>query len=144
MLKGIDPLLNADLLHLLAAAGHGDEIVIVDANFPATSVANRLVRHDGVDAVRVLRAVLTLFPLDSFVPDPAQVMQVVGDPGAVPPVVQEFQAACDAAEGRPVTIGRLERFAFYERAKACFALVSTGERRLYGNIILKKGVIPPA
>lgn len=144
MLKGIDPLLNADLLHLLAAAGHGDEIVIVDANFPATSVANRLVRYDGVDAVRVLQAVLSLFPLDGFVPDPAQVMQVVGDPGAVPPVVKEFQVACDAAEGKPVTIGRLERFAFYERAKACFALVSTGERRLYGNIILKKGVIPPS
>jgi L-fucose mutarotase len=144
MLKGIDPLLNADLLHLLAAAGHGDEIVIVDANFPATSVANRLVRYDGVDAVRVLQAVLSLFPLDSFVPDPAQVMQVVGDPGAVPPVVQAFQAVCDAAEGKPVTIGRLERFAFYERAKACFGLVSTGERRLYGNIIVKKGVIPPS
>lgn len=144
MLKGIDPLLNADLLFILAAMGHGDEIVLVDANFPATATARRLVRQDAADAPTVLRAVLSLLPLDEFVPDPAQVMEVVGDPTAVPPVVREFQAAVDAAEGRPVTIGRLERFAFYERAQAAFALVATGERRLYGNIILKKGIIRPS
>ena len=144
MLKGIDPLLNADLLFILAAMGHGDEIVLVDANFPATATARRLVRHDGADAVTVLRAVLTLLPLDEFVPDPAQVMEVVGDPAAIPPVVRDFQAAIDAAEGRTVTIGRLERFAFYERAQRCFALVATGERRLYGNIVVKKGIIRPS
>ena len=144
MLKGIDPLLNADLLFTLAAMGHGDEIVLVDANFPATATARRLVRQDAADAPTVLRAVLSLLPLDEFVPDPAQVMEVVGDPAAVPPVVREFQAAVDGAEGRPVTIGRLERFAFYERAQAAFAVVATGERRLYGNIILKKGIIRPS
>jgi L-fucose mutarotase len=144
MLKGIDPLLNADLLFILAAMGHGDEIVLVDANFPAAASARRLVRQDAADAPTVLRAVLSLLPLDEFVPDPAQVMEVVGDPAAVPPVVSEFQAAVDAAEGRPVAIGRLERFAFYERAQAAFALVATGERRLYGNIILKKGIMRPS
>jgi L-fucose mutarotase len=144
MLKGIDPLLNADLLFTLAAMGHGDEIVLVDANFPATATARRLVRYDAADAVATLRAVLTLLPLDEFVPDPVQVMEVVGDPAAVPPVVRDFQAAVDAAEGKKVTIGRLERFAFYERAQHCFALVATGERRLYGNIILKKGIIRPS
>ena len=144
MLKGIDPLLNADLLFTLAAMGHGDEIVLVDANFPATATARRLVRYDAADAVTTLRAVLTLLPLDEFVPDPVQVMEVVGDPTAVPPVIRDFQAAVDEAEGRKVTIGRLERFAFYERAQRCFALVATGERRLYGNIILKKGIIRPS
>ena len=101
-------------------------------------------RYDAADAVATLRAVLTLLPLDEFVPDPVQVMEVVGDAAAVPPVVRDFQAAVDAAEGKKVTIGRLERFAFYERAQRCFALVATGERRLYGNIILKKGIIRPS
>jgi L-fucose mutarotase len=144
MLKGIDPLINADLLFTLAAMGHGDEIVLVDANFPATATARRLVRYEAADAVTTLRVVLTLLPLDEFVPDPVQVMEVVGDPAAVPPVVHDFQAAVDEAEGKKVTIGRLERFAFYERAQRCFALVATGERRLYGNVILKKGIIRPS
>ncbi len=143
MLKGLDPLLGPDLLHVLAAMGHGDEIVLVDANFPATATARRLVRMDGHSATVVLGAVLTLFPLDSFVEQPAAVMAVVGDPAAVPPVVREFQAALDAAEGRPVSVARVERFAFYERAAQAFAIVATGERRLYGNVILKKGVIGP-
>jgi len=144
MLKGIDPMLNAELLGVLAAMGHGDEIGLVDANFPASSMARRLVRYDAIDAVALLRAVLTLLPLDEFVTDPVQVMEVVGDRAAMPPVVHEFQRAVDAAEGHAVMIGRIERFAFYERAKQCYALVATGERRLYGNIILKKGVIKPS
>jgi L-fucose mutarotase len=142
MLKGLDPLLGPDLLHVLAAMGHGDELVIADGNFPAASLARRLVRLDGVDAPRALGAILTVFPLDTFVTTPAKVMAVVGDPGAVPPPVREFQGIVDAAAGRPVPLEALERFAFYERARAAFAVVATGERRPYGNILLVKGVIP--
>jgi L-fucose mutarotase len=123
--------------------GHGDEIVIADANFPAESSARRLVRLDGLDAPRVLRAVLSVMPLDSFVDDPALSMAVVGDPDAVPPVVALFQEMVDAVADHPARIRPLERFAFYERARAAFAVVTTGEGRHYGNLILKKGVLPP-
>jgi len=142
MLKGLDPLLNADLLHALASMGHGDEIAIVDANFPAAAVARRLIRLDGADAPGALEAVLSVLPLDSFVPAPAAVMQVVGDPTALPMVVAEIESLLDLQLG-PDQIARLDRFAFYERAKAAFAVVATGERRFYGNVILTKGVIPP-
>lgn len=141
MLKGLDPLLGPDLLHVLAAMGHGDEIVLADANFPAAATARRLVRMDGLTATAVLRAVLTVLPLDTFVDAPAAVMAVVDDPDAEPPAVRDFQAVLDAAEGGVVTLARIERFAFYQRAAQAFAIVATGERRLYGNIILKKGVI---
>jgi L-fucose mutarotase len=141
MLKGLDPLLGPDLLQVLAAMGHGDELVIADGNFPATSLARRLVRLDGVDAPRALRAILSLLPLDTFTPRPAAVMAVVGDPGVVPEPVRDFQAIVDAAAGRAVPLEALERFAFYERARAAFAVVATGERRPYGNILLVKGVV---
>ena len=141
MLKGLDPLLGPDLLHILAAMGHGDELVIADANFPAASIARRLVRLDGVDAPRALRAVLSVLPVDTFTPTPAAVMAVVGDPGAVPPPVRDFQPIVDTAAGRPVRLEVLERFAFYERARAAFAVVATGEPRPYGNILVVKGVV---
>lgn len=144
MLKGLDPVLGPDLLHVLAAMGHGDELVIADANFPAASVARRLVRLDGVDAPRALRAVLSVLPVDTFTPTPAAVMAVVGDPGVVPPPVRDFQAVVDAAAGRPVRMEVLERFAFYERARAAFAVVATGEPRPYGNVLVVKGVVPAA
>lgn len=141
MLRGIDPILSPDLLRILRAMGHGDEIVIADANFPAESSAKRLVRLDGIDAARVLRAVLGVMPLDSFVDDPAISMAVVGDPEAVPPTVQLFQAVIDAVADAPAPIHALERFAFYERARQAYAVVQTGEGRPYGNIILKKGIV---
>jgi L-fucose mutarotase len=144
MLKGLDPLLSPDLLHALAAMGHGDELVVVDANFPAASVGRRLIRLPGIDAPRALRAILSVLPLDTFTETPAAVMAVVGDPKAVPPPVREFQDVVDAAAGKPVRIEAIERFAFYDRAKAAFAVVATGEPRFYGNIIVVKGVIPPA
>src|SRR5262245_60017962 len=144
MLKGLDPLLSPDLLHALAAMGHGDELVVADANFPAASVARRLVRLPGIDAPRALRAILSVLPLDTFAQTPAAVMAVVGNPETVPPPVREFQDVVDFAAGRPVRIESIERFAFYERAKAAFAVVATGEHRFYGNIIVVKGVIPPA
>jgi L-fucose mutarotase len=144
MLKGLDPLLNADLLYVLRAMGHGDELVIVDANFPAASMARRVVRMDGVSATRTLEAVLSVMPLDDFVAEPCARMQVVDDPDVVPEICQEFQAIIDRAEGRRFQLGKIERFAFYERARQAFALVQTGETRLYGNVLLKMGVIRPA
>ncbi len=143
MLRNIPAILSPDLLHSLSAMGHGDEIVIADANFPGTSVGNRCYRLDGILATDVLRAILTVMPLDSFVADPAIVMQVVDDPNAVPPVVEAFQEIINETADTPAPIKNLERFSFYDRAKTAFAVVQTGEGRLYGNIILKKGVIAP-
>jgi L-fucose mutarotase len=144
MLKDIDPLLNAELLHALAAMGHGDEIAVVDANFPAASMAQRLIRLDGVDAVRASEAILSLLPLDDFIPRPASRMQVVGDARAVPPVCRAFQSLVDRAAGRRLPLAVIERHKFYERVRRCYAVVATGEVRLYGNLILTKGVIRPA
>jgi L-fucose mutarotase len=148
LLKGIDPLLNADVLQALRAMGHGDDVVLCDTNFPADSVARatvlgRLLRLDNVTAARAARAVLSVMPLDSFVDAPASRMEVVGKPGEIPVVQQEVQAEVDAAEGRSWPMGSVERFAFYERAKQAYAVIVTGERRFYGCFIFKKGVIPP-
>src|ERR687891_994109 len=123
MLKGLDPLLSADLLHVLRAMGHGDDLVIVDANFPAASVGRRVVRMDGVSATRTLEAVLSVMPLDDFVDASCARMQVVDDPDAVPEICQEFQAIIDHAEGHHFELARIERFAFYERARQSFAVI---------------------
>lgn len=141
MLIGIDPILSPDLLAILRAMGHGDDIVIADANFPAETCGQRLVRLDGLDATRVLRAVLSVMPLDTFVDDPARTMQMVGDAEAIPDAVADFQIAINDAADTPAPIRSIERFAFYEAAKEAFAVIQTGERRFYGNIILKKGVV---
>jgi L-fucose mutarotase len=141
MLRGLNPLLTPELLMMLRAMGHGDEIAIVDANYPALRDAKRLARLDGADASQALEAILTVLPLDSFVESPAHCMQVVGRPDEIPPAVADFQTIVDRLAGFPEKIAMLERFAFYDRAKQCFAIVATSERRLYGNIILTKGVI---
>jgi L-fucose mutarotase len=141
MLKGLSPLLSPDLLHALASMGHGDEIVLADANFPAATHAKRLILLPGLRAPEVLDAVLSVMPLDTFVPQAALTMQVVGDSTAVPEVVAEFNAVLQQ-QGCQAT-GSLERLAFYERAGQAFAVVATGETRLYGNILLKKGVVSP-
>lgn len=140
MLKGLSPLLSPDLLHVLASMGHGDEIVLADANFPAASQARRLVRLPGVAAPAVLDAVLSVMPLDTFVAQAALTMQVVGDTAAIPAAVADFNAVLQQYGCSPTA--SLERFAFYERAALAFAVVATGETRLYGNILLKKGVLP--
>jgi L-fucose mutarotase len=142
MLKGIDPILGPELLHAIRAMGHGDEICIADANFPATTNAKRLIRLDGIDAVHVADAILALMPLDTFVDHAAHVMQVVGKPKDAPPIYVLFQQAIDRHE-KGFKLGRIERFKFYERAQKCFAIVATGEGRLYGNLILTKGIIAP-
>ena len=141
MLKGLSPLLSPDLLHVLASMGHGDEIVLADANFPAATHAKRLVNLPGTGAPDVLDAVLSVLPLDDFAAQAALTMQVVGDPSARPPVVVDLDAVlhrhgCSASSA-------LERFAFYGRAAGAFAIVATGETRIYGNILLKKGVVRP-
>lgn len=148
MLKGIDHRLNADVLYVLRAMGHGDTLVIADTNFPAVSVAREtvhgdLLRMENLTAAQAMQAVLSVLPLDTFVEDFAGRMQVVGDPVAVPPVQVEVQAEIDRAEGRPRPMVGVERFDFYDRARQAFAVIQTGERRFYGCFILRKGVIAP-
>ena len=140
MLKSINPLLGPRLLNMLRAMGHGDEIAVVDANYPAESAAHRLVRLDGVSATQTLEAILSVMPLDQYVEYPVHTMQVVGDADAVPEIVAEFRGIVARAEPEART-STLERFAFYERTRNAFAVVSTGELRLYGNVLLTKGVI---
>jgi L-fucose mutarotase len=140
MLIGIHALLTPDLLHALASMGHGDSIALVDANYPATR-GRRTIDMSGANVVHALRAVLSLLPLDTFVPHPSRVMEVVGEPHTVPPVVAEMNDVLAAGGNKPAAT--LERYAFYEAAKETYAIVRTGERRFYGNIILTKGVIPP-
>jgi L-fucose mutarotase len=149
MLKGIDPILNAEVLAALCAMGHGDDVVICDTNFPADATARQtrlgtLLRIDNVTAARAAKAILSVLPLDSFVPEPALRMEIVGKAGEVPPVQAEVQAEIDAAEGRPLPMGSIERFAFYDLAKKAYCVIQTGERRFYGCFAFKKGVIPPA
>lgn len=141
MLRNLDPLLSPELLYALRAMGHGDDIVIADANFPGSSLGPDCIRADGSTASDLLGAVLSVMPLDTLAPDPALTMQVVGDPEAVPEAVADFQKIIDVRADNPAQIQGLDRFAFYQRAASAFAIIQTGERRLYGNIILKKGVI---
>jgi len=148
MLKGINPLLNADILYALRAMGHGDDLIIADANFPSDSVARQttlkgLLRMDNTTAAEAVSAVLSVMPLDTFVDDSAARMEIVGAPDDVPPVQQEVQQAIDAAEGKSWPMVSIERFAFYERAKQAYCVIQTGERRFYGCFAFRKGVIPP-
>ncbi|HEY4193158.1 MAG TPA: RbsD/FucU family protein [Mesorhizobium sp.] len=148
MLKGIDPLLNADLLHALAAMGHGDDLIVCDSNFPADSIARRttlgkVLRIDNVTAAQAVAAILSLYPLDTFVDDAASRMEVVGNPAEIPQVQHEVQQVIDRAEGQSRPLQPIERFAFYERAKQAYCIVQTGERRFYGCFALRKGVLPP-
>ncbi len=143
MLIGIDPLLGPDCLAVLRGMGHGDHLVLADANFPATSSAKRLVRMDGATLLQALGAVLSVLPVDEFEPEALVSMQVVGDPESVPPVMRDAQALVDRmVAGRPRIASR-ERFAFYELAKSAYAVLATGERAFYGNLIIRKGVVPP-
>ena len=147
MLKGINPLLNADVLQVLRAMGHGDDLIIADTNFPSASVARQtahgsLLRIDR-GAAEVIEAVLSVYPLDTFVGEAAARMEIVGAPDEVPPVQQEVQAKIDAGHGSPLPMVPVERFAFYERAKQAYAVIQAHERRFYGCFALRKGVIPP-
>lgn len=142
MLKGINPILGPDLLMILRAMGHGDEIAIVDGNYPADAHANRLVRMDGHDAVTVADAILSLMPLDDFVEASAFRPGIVGQPDRREPIFAAFEAVVARHEPGK-TVEPLQGAAFYERVRGAYALVATTERRLYGNLILRKGVIRP-
>jgi L-fucose mutarotase len=142
MLKSIDPVLSADLLWVLAAMGHGDDLALVDANHPAERIARatasgRLIRLPGLTMARVARAILSVLPIDDFLPDPVRRMQVVGDPDAWPEVQKQVQAEL----GPALPLSGIERFAFYEAAKASFAVIQVGDPRPYGCFLFRKGVI---
>jgi len=141
MLKNMRRLHSPELLHALASMGHGDELALVDAHFPAVSMARRLVRR--ADLPDALAACLQLIPLDTFVTDPALRMEMVDDPKNIPDVQVLCQKVIDTAEGRHVGLVGIERHAFYDRAKAAYAIVATGETRPYGCVIIKKGVALP-
>lgn len=147
MLKGIDPLLNADVLYALRAMGHGDDLVITDTNFPSESCARhtglgQLLRIDA-DATRVSKALLSVYPLDGFVDDSFARMAVIGNHDEILPVHAEVQEVVDAAEGKHWPMIGVERYAFYERAKKAFCIIQTTERRFFGNFCFRKGVVPP-
>jgi L-fucose mutarotase len=148
MLKGIDARLSPDALHALALMGHGDTVALVDSNFPTETIARqsvlgRAVRMDNLNLAQAAEAVLSVLPLDTFGDDFAMRMQVVGAPNDIAPPQAEVQAVINQAEGRPRPMLGVERFAFYDLAAKSFAVVQTGERRFYGCIILRKGVIGP-
>ena len=146
MLKGIDPLLNADVLFVLRAMGHGDDLIITDTNFPSDSVARQtvygsLLRIDA-SAADVVQAVLSVMPIDTFVDDAAARMEVVDEPKTILPVMTEVQDKVSAVDG-PNRMLPIERFSFYDRAKKAYAIIQTGERRFYGCFAFRKGVIGP-
>ena len=141
MLKGISPVISPELIKVLMEMGHGDELVIADGNFPAASVAQRLIRADGLGCTTLLDAILQVFPLDQYVEKPVALMAVVpGDPYK-PVIWDEYRQVVQKHEPEFTDFEYVERFAFYERAKKAYAVLATGEMALYANIILKKGVI---
>ena len=148
MLKGIDNRLNAEVLGVLRAMGHGDVLILSDTNFPADSVARatvtgKLLRMENLTCGEAVNAILSVLPLDTFVEDFAGRMEVVGAPHEIPPVQAEVQTEIDRAEGRARPMISIERFAFYDMARQAYAVIQTGERRFYGCFVFKKGVIPP-
>jgi L-fucose mutarotase len=141
MLMGIPKILSPDLVKVLMEMGHGDEIVLADANFPAASHAQRLIRCDGLAMPPLLESVLQLFPLDQYVEKPVALMQVVpGDPVQTP-IWSTYQWIIEQKTGLSDPFAQIDRFAFYERARKAYAIVITGESAQYANLILKKGVI---
>ena len=146
MLKGLDPLLTPDLLWVLAAMGHGDDLALVDGNHPAERIARattsgRIVRLAGCTMAGAARAILTVLPLDDFVADPVRRMRVVGAPDQIPEVQREVQDEIDRAAGRPLGLVGIERFDFYAAAEQAFAVVQVTDARPYGCFLIRKGVI---
>lgn len=146
MLKGLSPLIDAELLWVLASMGHGDDLALVDRNFPAASTASatlsgRLIHLAGADCAQAAEAVLSLLPLDSFVASPLVHMQVVDQPDTILEVHHDVKAVADRAEGQAVAMSSLERYSFYAAARQAFAVVQTTEARPYGCFLLRKGVI---
>ena len=151
MLIGIDQVLSADLLYVLASMGHGDDLVLVDANFPGDSVAREtasgeLISLPGISLARAARAILSVYPIDGYVDDPVRRMQVIGKPDEVPPVQAEVQAEIIRAAGEEfpaklLELKGIERYAFYDTAKKGFAVVQVSDPRAYGCFLIRKGVV---
>jgi L-fucose mutarotase len=141
MLKKIPPALNGDLLKILRDMGHGDELTISDANYPSASNHGRLVRLDGISMTEALEYILEIFPLDDFVDSPVFLMSP--GPGEAPPLLGAVQPIVDKAHGKPVKVTPTPRFDFYKLAHQSYACVATAERRLYGDIVIKKGILRP-
>jgi len=144
MRKGISPLVSPELLSVLCRMGHGDEIVLADAHFPGETFNKRAIRADGLRVPQLLEAIMPLFELDAYVDAPLVMMEAVKGDTLDPNVEKSYVAAIKKVVKPVPKIARIERFAFYERAKSAFAVVMTGETAKYGNIILKKGVTPVA
>lgn len=141
MLKGIPSILTPELLKILMEMGHGDEIVIADGNFPGAALAKRLVRCDGHNVPEILTAILKFFPLDPYVEAPVSLMEVVPGDTVKPVIWDEYRKIITSSGNDSGKIEFVERFAFYERAKNVYAVITTSEPALYANIILKKGVV---
>jgi len=143
MLKGIPGSISPDLMHALMNMGHGDEIVLADAHFPASSHSQRLIRADGLRLSTLLSSIMKFFPIDTFVEDHAVVMQVVDPKLDEPSIWDQFLQILSKSEGDWVSLTPIERFSFYNRSKSAYAVVATGETDFYANLILKKGVVSP-
>ena len=143
MLIKIDPILGPDVLHTLRAMGHGDKLILCDSNFPAYSMNSQVHRLDGVDAARAAKAILSIFPLDSFVEFPILRMQIDNKPDELNDVHREIMEVTKSVAGENWNIGSIERFKFYEEAKKAFSIITTNETRPFGCFILTKGVIKP-
>lgn len=140
MLKNIPKILSPQLVKTLMEMGHGDEIVLGDANFPSCSVSQNVIRADGISVPNLLKAILELFPLDTYSEHQVFLMEVVPGDDYKPEIWEEYKSILKRSN-EPHNIGYIERFAFYERAKKSFAVIATGEEALYANVILKKGVV---
>ena len=141
MLMGIPDILSPELLKILMEMGHGDQILLADGNFPGASMARRLIRADGHGVPELLDAILQLMPLDRYVKAPVQLMQVVPGDTVETPIWQTYREIVYRHAPASAGIEHVERFAFYERAQKAYAIVQTGERALYANIMLQKGVV---
>lgn len=144
MLKGIDPVLSGDLLRILDEMGHGDQLLLVDRNYPAAAARRPVIRLGEIGVERAARAILSVFPLDTFVPFPLERMEVDNDSGIVGPIQQKVLEIAREHHGGPLEFGVVPRFDFYERARSAFAVVHTLETEPYGCFILTKGVIFPS
>ncbi len=144
MLKNIPAILSPELLKTLCEMGHSDRIVIADGNFPSESIGkhSKVIRCDGHGVPELLDAILTLFPLDTYVDKPVSLMQVMAGDNAKTPIWDEYKAIIAKHDPRGAdTVGEIERFAFYEEAKTAYAIIATGEKAVYANIMLQKGVV---
>lgn len=142
MLKGISKIVSPELIKTLCEMGHGDEIVIADGNFPAETFGKRVIRADGIGGAEMLKAVLSLIPLDTYSDLNMILMRLMDcDKGKINPVIWNEYEKIATAEDVNVKIGNIDRFEFYDRAKTAYAVIATGEEAVYANIILKKGVV---